>query len=50
MPLYLQYATVFVVVAAAAWVSWRKLTGKHVLRRGRKSEGCAACSGTGAEK
>ena len=44
MALYLQYLIVFVIVAGAGWVSWRKLSGKHVLRRGRKADGCASCS------
>ncbi len=43
MNLYLQYAIVGVAVLSAAWVSWRKLTGRHVLRRGRKADGCASC-------
>jgi hypothetical protein len=43
MNLYLQYGIVFLAVVAAAWVSWRKLTGRHVFRRGRKPDGCAGC-------
>jgi hypothetical protein len=45
-----QLVLVLVIVAAAAWVSWRKLTGRNVLRRGRKPEGCADCSSGDAGK
>ena len=44
MNLYLQYGIVFVAVATAAWVAWRKLTGRHVLRGGRKADDCAGCA------
>jgi hypothetical protein len=50
MPDYLQYAIVAVVVAAAAWVSWRKLAGRPVLRRGAKPGGCASCSASSDHK
>jgi hypothetical protein len=43
MNLYLQYAIVGVAVLVATWVSWRKLTGRRVLKSGRKPDGCAGC-------
>jgi hypothetical protein len=47
MNLYVQYAIVAAAILSAAWVSWRKLTGRNVLRSGRKTDGCASCeSGT----
>lgn len=47
MNLYLQYAIVFALVAAAAWSAWRKLRGKRVLGRSVKSvdpDSCTNCS------
>jgi len=43
MSLIVQYVIVAVAVAAAIWVSWRKLMGRHVLKRGHKPDGCAGC-------
>jgi hypothetical protein len=43
MSLYVQYLIVAVAVVAAAWVSWRKLSGRHVLKPGHKPDGCAGC-------
>jgi hypothetical protein len=47
MNLVVQYAIVFVLVAAAAWSAWRMLRGRKVLGRGAKSTdpgSCASCS------
>jgi hypothetical protein len=44
---YLQYGIVAVVVAGAAWATWRILRGRRVFGRGSKpadAGGCANCS------
>ena len=44
MTMYVQYAIVAVLTAAALWVSWRKLRGRYVLKGGRKPDDSASCA------